>query len=379
MIALSRQMRDAGNSDLPIGTSLDAMQQPTLSRKASSELNLADMHYVDVFHDSASEATSRRLQSESSKITDKADRLVEDIVEYDAVIALKELGTLVARRKGLDGTSFIKSLMAMLSSANKEKVTIQPPESTIHKQSPMAEENMKIADGTGAAGSLPQNPRAQSKQALDQERQRRFSFEIGDDRSQEQVSYQALSRTDSTDSETQSSADLCLSSGSLRTDNGNSTPQQPASGSDFTRPPATMIPSPVQTMGRVRRENSISSIQTTFIQNVQDGRHNSRTSIQTAFGEGSSANTSIKSKSRSSSNQNLLMTQSPSSTKRRRNSCQNSIESRNSTTALAAARAAESRSSNISRSNTLLSTATPASQMRRSTGRQRAENDDPNI
>lgn len=134
-----------------------------------------------------------------------------------------------------------------------------------------------------------------------------------------------------------------------------------------------MIPSPMQTVGRVRRENSIPSLQSVFTENIQDDRHNSRTSIQTVFREGGSASASIKSKSRSSPSQNVHPAESPLGSKERLDSLAN----RQSNVALAAARAAEARSKDPSRSDTRLSTATSSSRKRRTAGEQRTENTNP--
>lgn len=180
----------------------------------------------------------------------------------------------------------------------------------------------------------------------------------------------ALSHTNWTDPGFSSSSAFRRFDDSLETDDDDSTHLLASLVGELPKP--STIPSPVQTMGPVRRENSISSSQSVFVKNIQDDRHNSRTSIQTAFQEGGSANVSIKSKSRSSSSQNLHTTESPLGFKERLNSLAN----RQSDVALAAARAAEARSSNPSRSDTRLSAATSSFRKRHTAGRQRTENND---
>ncbi|KAJ8108188.1 hypothetical protein OPT61_g8345 [Boeremia exigua] len=377
MTALSRQFGDATNPDPVTGTPPNTEQESTLSRKVKSELNLVDSRYVDAVQPATEVTTfnrSRTTKSASHEVATGADQLTVDDVEFDALLALKELGALVARRKGMDGANFINTLMALLTSADTAAI-IQPIASSTKKQNPLVEANEDISADDGMRRSPPRKPQPQTCHESDQERRRHFSFELGDDQMQEHLadlsSYQSSSPTDSSDSETKSLADLYMSAGKSRPDNGNTTPLHLSSDADCPKP--TMIPSPVQTVGRVRRENSMSSLQSTFIKNSQDSRHNSRTSIQTVFGEASSANASIKSKSRSSSKQNLRVVESLSSSKER----QDSLSNRHSTFALAAARAAESRSSNVSRGSTLFSTATSASQVRHSAGQQRAENNVP--
>ena len=333
---------------------------------------------MNASHSLSNAATSNpsdTMQDGSKEICPEADRLVKDALECDAFIALKELGALVARRKGLEVSSFVNGLMALLTSTDTAKSIVESAAHDRKLWNLAAEESRKASADDVTPRPPLQKPRSQSYQELDQKRRRHFSFEPGDDRVRETEAdlkpYDSLSQTDSTDSESSSSAVFRLFDEGLRAGDGGSIPLLASLRTDIPRP--SMIPSPVQTMGRVRRENSMSSLQSLFAKNVQDDRRSSRTSIQTAFREVSSANASIKSKSRSSSNHNLCVVESPLGSKERLSSLAN----RYSTAALAAARAAEARNSNLSRSNTLLSTATSSSRKRHAAEQQKLENNDP--
>ncbi|KAF2629934.1 hypothetical protein BU25DRAFT_485025 [Macroventuria anomochaeta] len=381
MTALSRQLTSAGLPDLPIGTPPSTNRESTLSRKVKSELNLMGLRHADALQ-SLSNAVTPDPLSTTEHVPEEANPehglLVKDPIECDAFIALKELGALVARRKGLDVSSFVNGLLALLTSGQAAKTVIEPNANEDKMQSPAAEKDRKVVPADDVTPRPPfRKPRPHSYQELDQKRRRHFSFEPGDDQMRELEadlkSYDSLSQTDSTDSESSSSSAFRLFDDGLQTGDDDSIPLLSSLGADFPKP--SMIPSPVQTVGRMRRENSMSSLQSVFVKNIRDDRHNSRTSVQTAFREAASANASIKSKSRSSSNHNLRAAESPLGSKERLNSLAN----RHSTAALAAARAAEARSSNLSRSNTRLSTATSSSRTRQTAGQERSENNDPKM
>jgi hypothetical protein len=352
-------------------------RESALSRKVKSELNLTNLRQKDT-----SLATSVLITSELTRtrnIEEKASSQVEepagDPLECEAFVALKELGILVARRRGLETSHFVNGLMTLLTSTDSLQDVIG---TTVYDDQG---DGLAAVDGSHnqADDVTPRppsrKPRSQSYPEHNQTRRRHFSFEPGDDRMREleadPKSYDALSQAGSTDSGFSSSSAFRLFDDGLETDHDDTTHLLASSSSEPPKP--TMIPSPVQTMGRVRRENSMSSLQSVFVKNIQDDRHNSRISIQTAFREGANASATTKSKSRSSSSQNTHAAESPLGSKERLNS----LADRQSNVALAAARAAEARSSNPSRSDTRLSTATSSSRKRNTTGQQRTENNDP--
>jgi len=376
MAALSRQLTRVRVPD----TSLVPPQLTTesvLSRKVKSELNLTDLRHTEPSI-AVSGTTNPQLASTSGfelQAPLQVGELARDPLECEAFVALKELGILVARRKGLDVSQFVDGLMTLLTCAESRQDAIGPR--AHHSQ----ENEVTTADGSNhpAENVTPKppsrKPRSLSNPEHDHTRRRHFSFEPGDDQMRELDAnlhlYDALSQTDSTDSGFSSSSAFRLFDDGLETDDDDTTRLLASASGELPKP--TMIPSPVQTVGHVRRENSISSLQSVFIKNFQDDRHNSRTSIQTAFREGASASASIKSKSRSSSSQNVHAAESPLGSKERLNSLAN----RQSNVALAAARAAEARSNDPSRSDTRLSTATSSSRKRRTAGQQRTENTNP--
>lgn len=379
MTALSRRLTNPGSSNLPVGTPPGLDRNSTLSRKVKSELNLMDLRHTDYALPTSKAVTpdtSRASESVPGEATPGSSPLVEEAIKDDAVIALKELGILVARRKGLDVSQFVNGLMASLALGHAVKLDTKSGVNHVELQNLTTKEH----DNVPADDVTPRPPlrksQSQSQQRPDQKRRRHFSFEPGDDQVREPEvglkSYDSLSQTDSTDSESSSAAAFRMFAEDLHSDD-DSIPLLTSLSTDFPKP--SLIPSPVQTLGRVRRENSMSSLQSIFVRGVQeDDRHNSRTSIQTAFREASSANASIKSKSRSSSNHNLRTVESPLGSKERLNSLAN----RHSTTALAAARAAEARSSSMSWSNARLSRATSSSRKLRTAGHQKFENANPN-
>lgn len=377
MTALSRRLTLVGLSDLPVGTPPDSKQVSALSRKVQSELNLMDLRYADHSqypNDAAASGTLRTIETVQERHTPDVGLPVGDAIECDALIALKELGTLIACRKGLDVARFVNGVMSLITT----ECAMNTSEHEIKSQISATQEEERVP----ASDLTPRPPlrksEYQSQQRPDQRRRRHFSFEPGDDQVRQLEdgvkSYDSLSRTDSTDSESSLSSAAAFrtfTEGSLA--DNDSTPLLPSLGEDLPKP--SLIPSPVQTVGCVRRENSMSSLQSVFVKNIQDNRHSSRTSIQTAFREGSKANASMGSKSRSSSNNNLPTAESPLGSKDR----VNSLANRHSTAAMAAARAAEAKSHGLSRSNTRLSAATSSSRNVHTERQENFENNDPTM
>ncbi|KAF1928825.1 uncharacterized protein M421DRAFT_91965 [Didymella exigua CBS 183.55] len=377
MTTLSRQFTGSGTPKLPSGT-VHLTRESALSRKVKSELNLTDLRHTDPPHatfgaiDTGISSTTRNTEERS---TLQEDLLAKESLERDAFNALKELGILVAHRRGLEVSHFVNGLMDLLSSAGSDQSSIGVTAHDDRERSLVTENgrNMPASDVTPRPPL--RKPRSLSYPEHDQTRRRHFSFETGDDKMRELEAdlktYGALLQTGSTESGFSSSSAFRLFDDGLESDDNDTTGLLASASGELPKP--TMIPSPVQTMGRVRRENSMSSLQSVFFNNTQDERHNSRISIQTAFREGASANKSTKPKSRSSSSQNLRTAESPLGSKERLNNLAN----RQSNVALAAARAADARSSNPSRSDIRLSTATSSSHKRQTTGQQRTENNDP--
>lgn len=372
--AIPQQYTLASPSDAPIGYLLDSERDSALSRKVKSELSLTDLRNVDPLRSLTSAVTldtSQVVKSLLDRRLAMTDMLAEDTMECDALVALKELCSLVACRKGLDVPCFVNGVMGLIDTGHAKKsesgASVHTDETGVHET--QEDEKMPINDLT------PRPPLRETsswlRQRPDQKRRRHFSFETGDDMERqleaESSLFGSLPKSQSTGSQWSSALDFPTFAQCSSADH-DSGPLLASLGEDLPKP--SMIPSPVQTVGRVRRESSMSSLQSVFIKNIQDDRHNSRTSIQTAFREASSASASIKSKSRNSSSHNLQAAES--SLERR-----NSLAHRHSTTALVAARVAEARSNSLSRSNTRLATATASSRKLHTGGQDMFENKDP--
>jgi hypothetical protein len=103
MAALSRQFLGTGSaSDLHVGTPPSQDTGILLSRKAKSELDLANMERM-----TASYSILQTMELEDSQKGTSSTAAIEPVpvilnpgIECDAFIALQELGTLVARKKG---------------------------------------------------------------------------------------------------------------------------------------------------------------------------------------------------------------------------------------------------------------------------------------
>lgn len=377
MTALSRQLTNAGTLHFPIGTPPNVKQDSVLSQKLKSELKLTDLRYADAARPISSAHIAGQLEDTPQQITSDDRNRKYHALEFNAFTALKELGALVARRRGLDVAGFVNGLMALLTSAD----TTEPITELLAGDDP--NQNAKVQENRQgfADDRTPRPPlrisRSQSYQGLDQKHRRHFSFEPGDDQSQElETGHRTLdwlSRPHSTDFELSSSADWHMHTfdDTLRTSDDDSSLHLTSTSANFPKP--SMIPSPVQLAGRLRRGNSTSSLQSAFNQNYRNDRHNSRTSIQTAFREASSTHVSTSSKSRNSSNFNLRAAESPQRLKDRLQR----TASRQSNAGLAAARAAESRSTKLPKSSTQPSTAASAPRKRHGTGPQCTENNNP--
>lgn len=135
----------------------------------------------------------------------------------------------------------------------------------------------------------------------DQKRRRHFSFEPGEDH------LQALKEELITNEVPHSPSHLSPWTSSLPHESMvNSTPSTPngltpsQDSSTQHSQSASKIPSPLQAFGNVRRETSVSSLRSTMARSI-DGRHNSRSSILTAYRDDQANRSRQKSSSRSSS------------------------------------------------------------------------------
>ena len=381
MAALSQQLSNVGPLNLLVEPSPHEKEESTLSRKLRSELNLADQcdaRFAQSLPKFAAleqaETTQVTLKQADSKVTHQLNDALEcDALECDALVALRELGAQVARRRGIDVSSFVSGLSNLLSFAESNSGSSV---GDTGPWSPTSDGYLKASTDDVTLKAQPHKLMTQIRQDEGQKSQRHFSFDPGDDQMRvlfaDLKSYDSLSHTEPTNYVSPSSSEASLAlGGTLREGDNDSLSLFPSAGIDIMK--QSMIPSPVQRVGSIRRENSGSSSQSMFIKNIQDDRHNSRASIQTVFRNTSSAAFSIRSKSAGSSSQTLDVAESPLKSKERPSTLANQ---HNSSAALAAARAAEARSSGSSRSNTQPSTTASHSGKQHPTRRPTAENHD---
>src|SRR5688500_14183696 len=105
MTALSTQFVN-DMDDLSVGTLPESIKNVTLSRKVQSELNLAAMQKTRPSWSFISSVASGFLGESGDPLPDEMTILehpgMEPATECEALVALRVLGTLVARRRGLD-------------------------------------------------------------------------------------------------------------------------------------------------------------------------------------------------------------------------------------------------------------------------------------
>ena len=362
MIALSKQLANT-IVDLPVGNPPNEAEQMTLSRKVQSELNLSTMGRLNPSRSITNSVNSGFSGSIGDLLPDELTAStptpLKSAVDCDAFVALRELGALVARRRGLKVDAFIESLMILFSHASAEdsypgydqEQNSQPASLNTH---PGGAGKPSIEKSLTPRRTL-RKFQSQPQLSSDQRRRRHFSFEPGDDRLHqlEEISKPLKAQhgeSDSSDSDSESS-DPTLESQLSKLD-----PPAKILFADSQKP--SKIPSPVQTLGRVRRENSTSSLQS-ISSRPKDDRRDSRSSILTAFREKSSGSLRLDSKSRSSSIHNLHAADSSLSP----GDSLSSLRFHNSVVALAAARAADkmSASRGDSPARTRTRSSTPAS------------------
>ncbi|CAO2656214.1 Nn.00g050170.m01.CDS01 [Neocucurbitaria sp. VM-36] len=311
MAALSKQFTRT-NIDLPIGNPPDENKNMTLSRKVQSELNLTAMAGMEVSQSSANSMNSSSSGSSedalSKEVTISIPACMESAIECDAFIALRELGTLIARRRGLRADCFIENLMILFSNTGEAGIRYGDTAGGLLRQTSMSYNSGSTGKPSNVEASTTSRTlrkfQSQPQLSSDQRRRRHFSFEPGDDQlegHQEEIKLREARGQDSDSSaaETQPSHRLHISP--LQSHLADSQSSSHALFVDFQKP--SKIPSPVQIMGRVRRENSASSLQSIYARPDND-RRDSRSSVATAFRESSSGSLRLNPESRGSSMRN---------------------------------------------------------------------------
>jgi hypothetical protein len=340
MIALSKHFANRPVV-LPVGDPPEEKRKMTLSRKVQSELDLVSLTKTGATQSIISSAASGCSDSTGDPLPDETvasnPAHMEVTVECDAFIALRELGALVARRRGLKIESFNDGLMKLFSKTRGaddpfEMIEEEEEEDTQTTALNKNTESSKLGQTQTPGRSL---LRFQSQPQLDvkHKHRRQFSFEPGADQLLALKEELGAHKNQAQNSDSDDS-DIPLLLQAHRLMSGSQSVMSNSSqtlNADFDKP--SKIPSPVQALGRVRprRENSASSIHSKSNENRRD----SQSSVQTAFRSNSSRNLR-PSQSRNSSIQNLRAADSSLLSKDH----SSGLRLRNNAMALAAARAA---------------------------------------
>lgn len=295
MAILSRQLQNAHfMGDFMVGTP-PVQGNATLSRNAQSELDLSRLG-AQCRDGLISRSVESGFSGNGDPLPDEIEPLpvmVEPTADLEALVALQELGSLVARKKGLDTNTFLTGLMHLYSSVPKdsdyaniytrhcEELTASPPESRedTAEAPPTPDQNVRPA---------PSYERLRSTQGC----RRQYSFEPGDDQVaalERKLRVHGMEMSSSSDDDEDSGEQMVHS---LR-------------GPSYTpeKHKPSKIPSPLQRSGleNFRRESSISSAITSVRRTDTDDRRDSRSSVLTAFRHNSSGSLRPVTQSRSSS------------------------------------------------------------------------------
>jgi hypothetical protein len=279
------------------------------------------------------------------EVNDTMDTIVDIGVECEAFVALRDLATLVARRRGMNVEGFVSQLMRLFSPRNDNERDMMEVGWGINELDGELQTPGGLLSNTGPESSQRRLRRFRSEPQLaaDKNRRRHFSFEPGDDRLgvlNDQLTEFERNRPKSPagSQSTKSSEDQHEL---LERMSGCSLSRSQTLSADAPKP--SKIPSPLHqpTLGRPRRENSSSSLRTVSGRDRYrlDDRRDSRSSVLTAFRQNSSGSLRRpESASRSSSITNFRQTDM----ELRESSGSNRF--RNNAVALAAARAASNNS-----------------------------------
>ncbi|KAH7394172.1 hypothetical protein DE146DRAFT_616588 [Phaeosphaeria sp. MPI-PUGE-AT-0046c] len=311
MTALSRRLVRA-STDLHIKSPPDQSQKnSTLARKVQSELNLTRLDRVNTAQSVANSSVGSAFSGTNGDMlpdeVPSSQGLSELSVDCDAIIALREasrdLGALVARRRGLNVNTFVNGVMTLLFEDSDSDGQVHDIKASLSKQTSTNRRTCFPPRSNGYITPKQTLQIFQSQPELnsDQKRRRHFSFEPGEDH------LQALKGELIAIEHPQLSSHLAAGTSSLSCDSASTrAPSTPNSlvpshdTSDLESHSASKIPSPLQAFGNVRRETSIASLKSTMTRS-NDGRHDSRSSILTAYRDDQNSKLRPASSSRSSS------------------------------------------------------------------------------
>ncbi|KAF2743672.1 hypothetical protein M011DRAFT_461511 [Sporormia fimetaria CBS 119925] len=312
MAALSKRFSTMDIPDeLPIGTPPDRDRPITLSRKIKSEMDLLGLSKLlespsDTLPGSVS-PDGTHSDPQPTLDGNPPDTAGDMGVECEAFVALRELATLVAVRRGINKEEFIANLMRLYSATEVNAEADEIGDGLQLKDHDAGQYASAQADATGTLLATEHNVRrfpSQPHLTL----QRHFSFEPGDDELgtlNEKLKEQQVTRPKSpAGSQSTKSSDEDV--GWERIPSDISWSRSQTLGVDPEKP--TKIPTPVDRsiMSRPRRENSISSLRTVSSHLPSDDRRESkvsRSSVRTAIRSISSGSLPVQ---RSTSESNPL-------------------------------------------------------------------------
>jgi len=354
MAVLSTQFTN-DMEELPVGNPPQTSKNLTLSRKVQSELNLVAIQKTRPSRSFTSSVASGFSGGSGDPLPDEMAILehtgMEPATECEALVALRALGTFVATRRGLEVNSFNHGLMMLFSqtrSAEKLMAHVEENDTQTPRQKTSSDNGTyEYFDQSLAPRNTLREFQSQPQLDTNQKHRRQFSFEPGAD--QLEALTEELKTLDGEANESgsdDSDTPLLMRTGrpALDTRSIRSTSSSQTLGADLGK--QSKIPSPVQSLGRSRRADSASSIQSVYAR-PQDSRRGSSSSVITAFRENSIGSMRPELQSRNSSINSLRMPDSPSVLSNQHSG----TGLRNTITAIAAARAA----SDASQSSSLVS------------------------
>lgn len=292
MTALSRQFAGNGAAFL-VGTPPLESRTSTLSRKYRSEVDLTRLSEAQppprlslAISPAIGTVSHEIMETSSNEGSLPSSEPVESPIECDAIVALRQLGALVAKRRGLNVESFLEAFMGLLSLAQTANKKSDPLEQeTAQERKKDIDKTVVVANDIDCTTSRPSLRRYRTSPYLTETSQprRHFSFEVGDDQiellSAELMSH-STHRPESPRGYGSSFTAARVRRSTLQTSSLTSTPSSQNLNTDVTRP--SKIPSPVQTLGRLRRENSSSSARSSTMEMARS-RRDSRASIVSAL------------------------------------------------------------------------------------------------
>lgn len=278
MAALSRHFADTVIKT-PVGNPQNEDRSMTLWHKVQSELNLANQGQMVPSEPLIKSIDLGSAGSTGDSSLDEAiastSTCMQLAAERDAFIELRELGTLVAERRGLEINGFLEGLTRLLSNkrevdthienADRGEMQLSPSNDTYMTRKPHVKDTLTPRQTLRRYRSQPQSGSYRKYH-------RHFSFEPGDDQLQtleeELKPHKAKGKYGQLIGS--NTPPVHGHRPSLQSQVVDSILPLQTLAADFQKP--SKIPSPVQTMGRLRGENSTSSLHLFSAKSNEDRR-----------------------------------------------------------------------------------------------------------